>query len=275
MINYFRDSLRRKVARRVTREYDFTVKTFLLEKDGIVELAIWNNPVAPDVWINQDMVDFFRKFIREGDFVIDIGANTGDTTVPMGIAAGVSGLTIGFDPNPLVFKILEANASLNVDKTRIIPCQFAITSEEDEFFFISSEASFGNGAISQTVDKKHGRYIYPEKVKGVNLHEFLGQNYEKWLPALSFIKIDAEGYDKEIIKSISLLIEKYKPVLVAECFGNSPDTDKLELFDVIAKHGYRLNYFSGFNTNALTRELKEREDILEYKHTFNLYALPV
>ena len=53
------------------------------------------------------MVDFYKKCIKKGDFVIDIGANVGDTTVPMAIAAGAEGLTLGFDPNPYVYKILE------------------------------------------------------------------------------------------------------------------------------------------------------------------------
>ncbi|RRB02774.1 hypothetical protein [Larkinella rosea] len=48
----------------------------------------------------------------------------GDTT--MAFAVGKTGLVLAFDPNPLVFKILEKNASLNKDQTNIEPHRMAI-----------------------------------------------------------------------------------------------------------------------------------------------------
>ncbi len=275
MINYFKQSIRRKIARRYTREYPATINDYTLDKDGDVQFANWDNPLVPEIRIDQGTIDFFRQFIKEGDLVIDIGTNIGDTTVPMGIAAGASGMTLGFDPNPCVFKILEINALLNKDKSNIIPYRYAVTVEDEEFYFISSEASFANGGISQNRDSKHGRFIYPEKVKGVNLMDFLNLNHESWLPKLSFIKVDAEGYDKEILKSLSKLIEKYKPVLVAESFGDNSDSEKLELYDIIQKHGYKLFYFSDFDINAKTLELKSRDDIVRWKETINVYSVPL
>ena len=119
MINYFKASFKRKKARRVTKEYPHSIISFDLEQDGKIEFANWENPLVTAIHITQSDVDFFRRFIKRGDFVIDIGANIGDTTVPMAIAAGKEGTTLGFDPNPYVYKILEANAALNPDKTNI------------------------------------------------------------------------------------------------------------------------------------------------------------
>ncbi len=266
--------MRRKIARHFTREYDLTIRKLMMEKDGSIEFAEWNNPLAPEVDIRQETVDFFRKFIKEGDLVIDIGTNIGDTTVPMGIAAGAAGMTLGFDPNPVVFKIVVKNSSLNKDKTNIVPYRYAVTAEEEEFYFVSSEASFANGGISKTRKSRHGRFIYPEKVKGVNLMDFLIDKYDSWLSKLSFIKIDTEGYDKEIIKSISKLVDKYKPVLVAESFGKSSNEEKLELYDLIKEHGYKIYYFSDFDSNAEIFELKEREDIIKWEKTINIYSIP-
>jgi FkbM family methyltransferase len=274
MINYFKESFRRKQARRIFDEYPSRIDEYELEKDGTVQFANWDNPLVKKVEIDQATVDFYRKYISPGDMVIDIGANTGDTTVPMALAAGSSGLTIGFDPNPVVFKILKINSGLNPEKTNIIPHCLAVTVEDDEFFFISSEASFSNGGVSKTTKSPLGRFIYREKVRGVNLETFLEANYKAWLPKLSFIKVDAEGYDREIIRSISSLIEKYRPVLVTESLGASPDGDKLGLFDVIHRHGYRINWFSDFNINSEMIELNDRRDILNWKNTVNLVSLP-
>jgi FkbM family methyltransferase len=275
MINYIKLSLKRKRARRVTQEYPHTISRFELEREGLVEFANWDNPLLTPVEITQPEIDFYRKFIKKGDVVIDIGANIGDTTVPMAIAAGKEGVTFGFDPNPFVFKILEVNATLNRDKAHIIPVLNAITVQEEEFYYISSEASFANGGISPTRESIHGKYIYPEKIKGVNLLEFFNRNHQKLLDRLTFIKVDTEGYDKEILKSISDLISRYKPVLVAESFGKSTDEAKKELFEVIHSYGYRLFYFADFREGTPTEEIKTAEDMIRWKDTINLYAIPV
>ena len=274
MFKSFRESLRRKRARRITQEYPPQIDTYDLKDEGKIEFANWSNPLIAPIPLSQNMVDFFKKFIKPGDLAIDIGANIGDTTVPMALAAGGSGITLGFDPNPYVFKILQANAALNKGRQNIVPLLYAITEKEEEFYYISSEASFGNGGISPTKESIHGKFVYPEKIKGVNLLEFLEKNYSDRVQRLSFIKIDTEGYDKEIIKSISSLLTKYKPAIVAESFGEASRDAKIELYDVIARLGYDIFYFDDFKADAKVIKLDKREDITKWKDTVNIYATP-
>ena len=92
---------------------------------------------------------------------------------------------------------------------------------------------------------------------------------------MSFIKIDTEGYDKEIIKSLYDLIEKYKPVIVAESFKYNTDDQKIELYDVISQHGYDIFYFEDFNINAEIIKLEKSKDITNWKKTINIYAVPI
>ncbi len=222
MFAYWKESLSRRRARRITQEYPARIEKFPIENIGDVEFANWTNPLVAhlkQLTVSASIIGFFKQFIKEGDLAIDIGANIGDTTVPMGLCTGVTGLTIGFEPSPYAFKILQKNATLNLDKSKIIGFPYAISDVDDEFFYISSEASFSNGGISKTKESKHGKFVYPGKIKGVNLKNFLEENYSQWLNKLTFIKVDTEGYDKEILKSIADLISKYKPVIVAECFG--------------------------------------------------------
>lgn len=274
MFNYFKESFRRKRARRVTQDYPAKIGSYDLQDEGRIEFANWANPLVAQISISQNMVNFFKKFIKKGDLVIDIGANIGETTVPMALAAGASGVALGFDPNPYVFKILTVNAGLNKDKQNIVPLLYAITEKEEEFFYISSNASFANGGISPTKESIHGKFVYPEKIKGVNLLEFLEKNYADKVKSLSFIKIDTEGYDKEIIKSISPLLTKYKPAIVAESFGDSSNDAKMELYDVIAKLGYDIFYFDDFQGDAQVIKLERREDMTKWRKSMNIYATP-
>lgn len=274
LTNYFKESFRRKKARRVTQEYPFKLDSFQLKDEGNIEFANWDNPLVEQKIVSQEMVDFYKKFIKKGDLVIDIGANIGDTTVPMALAAGGAGITLGFDPNPYVYKILQKNASLNGGKQNIVPLLNAISVSDDEFFYISSEASFANGAISTTKESVHGKFVYPDKIKGINLLNFLEKKYAEKLSNFSFIKIDTEGYDKEILKSIADLIEKYKPVIVAESFGNSSREAKIELYEVIKKHGYDIFYFADFDINSEVIKIENKFDITNWEKTINVYAVP-
>lgn len=271
---YFKESFRRKKARRFTKEYPARIDSFKLKDEGKIDFANWENPLVISKQITQDMVDFFKKFIKKGDLVIDIGANIGDTTVPMALAAGNTGIALGFDPNPYVYKILEINSSLNKEKQHIIPLPYAITVDDQEFYYVSSEASFANGAISSTKESMHGKFIFPDKIKGVNLQSLLEKNYNNKLDSFSFIKIDTEGYDKEIIKSLSGLIQKYKPVIVAESFGKSSPKAKEELYDVIEKHGYEIFYFEDFDVKANIIKIEKSQEMNRWKNTINIYAIP-
>jgi len=274
-LSYLKESLRRRKARRFTQEYPAIINSFDLKDEGKVDFANWDNPLISPLLITQEMIDFFKKFIKKGDLVIDIGANIGDTTVLMALAAGSSGITLGFEPNPFVYKILEKNASLNKEKQNIVPLPYAITIKEEEFYYISSEASFANGGISPTKNSIHGKFIFPDKIKGINLQVLLEQEYKDKLKNLSFIKIDTEGYDKEIIKSISDLIDKYKPAIVAESFKYSTPEEKVELYNVINQHEYEIFYFEDFNINARIIKLEKSKDITNWEKTINIYAVPI
>lgn len=275
MFDAIRKSIARKIARRYTKEYSSYIKTFDLGKYGKIKFANWSNPLVSQVDIDLSMVEFFNQFIKEGDLAIDIGAHIGDTTVPMALCTGKSGLTIGFDPNSYVFKILQENAFLNSDKYNIAPHQNAISTKKEEFYFVSSEASFANGGISPTIESSHGKFVQPEKITGINLKDFLENKYESWVNKLTFIKIDTEGYDKEIIKSINDLIIKQKPVIIAESFGKASNEAKMELFEVIQANGYEIFYFEDFKIDTEVKQLMTNTDLLQFKKTINIYATPI
>lgn len=273
IINYFKESFRRKKARRYFSEYPTYKDVFNLEKEGVVEFYNWDNPLVPPTILTQTEVDFFKKFIQPGSLAIDIGTNVGDTTVPIALAAGVNGLVVGFDPNPHVFKIAEQNATLNKSKTNIKVHPYAITEEAGEFYYASSEASFGNGGISADDPGKHGKFRLQQKIQGVNLEKFLTEHYSEWVDKISFIKIDTEGHDKEIIRSISPFLEKYKPVVIAECFTFPDPEDRRDLYRSITNLGYDVFYFSEFEADAEIRPIRSANEMADIKGLYNFYAI--
>ena len=274
MLRYIIESLRRKKARRQFQEYPHQITRFDLPTEGVIEFANWLNPLVAPKEIHQEEVDFFKKFIPAGSLVIDIGANIGHLSVAAAVANGKAGLNLAFDPNPIVFRILQVNAGLNADKTNIHPHNVAITDQEEEFFYRSSEASFNNGGITKDNSDFHGRFVLPTKVRGIVLEKFLEEKYPAWMDKMALIKIDTEGYDREIIKSIRNLLTRYQPTVISECFGKSTPEQRREHFEVLADLGYTLYHIDGFRADTPLTRIDTPADMNRWKH-FDFFAVPM
>ncbi len=273
MINYIKRKITKFKAQTFFKEYAGELKTFDLPEYGKVQYFQWTNPLEKQKVITQEKVDFFKQFIKAGSFAIDIGAHTGDTTLPMGLAAGAAGKVIALDPNPYIFKLLVKNCSLNQGKINIEPLNYAATVKDGDFFYYSSEASFNNGAISHKPSAKNGRFQIKQKVKGINLPNYLEKNLSEWLPKLALIKVDTEGYDKDVLNSLHAIIGKYKPTVIMECFYKLNGNQRKELFDSVAIHGYELYHFDDFLSGTEVIRINTQEEMMKWKH-FDIYCIP-
>jgi FkbM family methyltransferase len=269
------DFIKRKLAKRKLmsqgQKFDYLVKSFNLEGVGEIDYAEWQNPFAYSMIVSKNKLDFFKQFINPGDVAIDIGGNVGDTALPMMLAAGPEGLVFALEPNPHLFKVLKANSDLNLDKGKMIPLPFAATEEDGDFFYNSSEATFNNGGISKEATAKHGKYQLENKIQGVNLDRYLRNSYGTELSKLSCIKVDTEGYDKQILLSLKSVIEEFKPTVMFEVFKRLTKIEREELFDLFDQHGYVVYYFEDFDITKSTQKLA-RNDMSNWRH-FEAYAV--
>lgn len=271
------DSIKKKIeklkSKKSLHDYGFQVKSFDLQQEGKVEYARWLHPYEKPKSITQGMVNFFRQYSRQGSLALDIGAHTGDTTVPIALAIGKKGTVLALEPNPHVFKILQKNSELNKNKTNIIPLCFAATDHDGEFEFNYSDASYCNGGFFQSLkNQKHG-HKYILKVKGKNLESYLKSKYGNLLSGLSLIKIDAEGYDKEIIKSLKPLLVTYKPNIISECNKNLTAEERAELYDILDGMNYSIKKLEGFSDEIKPSRINNSSEMMKWQH-FDLVAIP-
>ncbi|HEY1166890.1 MAG TPA: FkbM family methyltransferase [Chitinophaga sp.] len=270
-----KQSFARKKARRVFQQYDIRVDKFSLPNGEEIAFANWLNPLVKPKEITQHEMDFFRQYIPEGSLAIDIGANVGDLTVSMAVAAGPEGLVLALDPNPHVFRVLEANAALNRGKANIVPLQLAATEEETLFYFASSDASMGNGGlITDLDDNRHGKYKLKDPIRGVNLGKYLQEHYKDRLPKLSLIKVDVEGLDYYVLRSLEPVLEKYHPVIITEVFHDISVQMREDTFHLLKKYDYKLQDVGDFHTEAplSARPVNTKEDMPKMGRTSNLIA---
>lgn len=224
--------------RTAPRRYGHEVVAFELAHDGRVELARWRHPSETPKEITQEAIDHLRTFLRPGDAAIDIGAHTGDTTVPIALAVGAQGCVLALEPNPYVFPVLERNAALNAGKAMIVPLNFAATPTTGPIQFEYSDAGFCNGGRHEGVSRWRHGHAFRLTVRGENLQHYVRTRRPEVAGRLRFIKVDAEGYDLAVLESISELIEQERPFIRAEVHKLVDERGRRRLFGFFASRRY-------------------------------------
>ncbi|CAF1498082.1 unnamed protein product [Adineta steineri] len=168
------------------------------------------------------------RWIRPGSIAIDIGTHSGDTTVPFAVSAA---MTIGFEPNPAVYKMVQANRDANPELSIKIH-QYGVASR-------AYKDTWSYGCNGGADDK--GLTELNFHVELVVLSDFLEKNYSDDVIAnISFIKIDTEGYDMYILDTLEPIFKKTKerPIIFIEWFVSFKKDKNLELLSHIEKINY-------------------------------------
>ena len=252
------------------REYAYEITTFRLPTEGDVRLARWLHPGETAKVVTQESVDALRTFLGEGDVAVDIGAHTGDSTLPIALAVGSRGMVFALEPNPYVFKVLSATATLNPSKARIVPLMFAAMPEDGEFEFEYSDSGYCNGGFHAGISRwTHGHFA-KLRVIGKNLAAYLRTRAPDELARIRYIKIDTEGFDRAVVRSLAELLTAVRPYIKTEIYKHLSNDERTGYFDDLRRLGYRVFKCEG---DVYRGEQLGRDDLSRWKH-FDIFAVP-
>jgi FkbM family methyltransferase len=158
-------------------------------------------------------IDMLKNFIKDGDTVIDVGANIGTHTVAFSRIVGKHGKVFSFEAQPRLEAILAANIKLN-ELGNVFWDQKAVGSECSKLALPplppdGDEANFGNFGIYSHVEKSDGR---PDIVELTTIDSFAADG-EAFGISPTVIKIDVEGMEADVIRGAIGTIERCKPVI--------------------------------------------------------------
>lgn len=188
-------------------------------------------------------IDFLRKFIKPGDTVIDVGANIGTHAVAFSRMVGKGGKVFAFEPQPRIFKILEANIQLNKlgnvffsDKAIssyeiIVPLHIEELPPDDVKFNFGAKSLF-----SDDLARMNGPAI---EITAIDAFA------SDLSPSL--IKIDVEGMEADVIQGAIETIARCKPILYVENNGD----DSTYIARALDQIGYRAYWSIGPYFNPL------------------------
>ena len=252
------------------REYPTEISEITLAA-GTIRFARWLHPGERHKTVTQEDIGALHGFLHEGDVAIDIGAHTGDSTLPMALAAGPTGTVFALEPNPYVFKVLELNATLNPSITHIVPLMFAAMPEDGEFEFEYSDEGYCNGGFHQSISAwRHGHFS-KLRVQGRNLLAYLRSTAPETLTRVRFIKIDTEGFDRAVARTLVELLRTSRPFLKTEIYKHMPADERAGYFNDLRALGYRL--FKCGDVEYRGEEIRDAADLSKWRH-FDVFAVP-
>lgn len=222
-------------------------------KDWEIQYHRWLHPWQGSWEITslftEEILTNLSKIITPNSTVIDIGAQTGNMSVVYSLFADK---VFSFEPNPATFEVLEKNSQLNL---KIQPFNYAVSDEEGVLEFHYSDFGFCNGGFATRTDFGIGvtGHKVPIDVYAVNLEKFLE---DKEIGKVSLIKIDAEGHDKDILKTLTNIINQHKPILITEIYNGLKPNEIKDLLDTIHSLGYKA-YDEEINKGSIENPGKE------------------
>lgn len=212
-------------------------KLFLDKEDSLM-LSIKNN----DHELTE--IKFLKQIIKNGDTVLDLGANIGVYTLIFAKLVGKSGHVFAFEPDPTNFEILSKNVKENKHEN-VTLVQKAVSEKNDKIKLFVSKRNHASHRIFDSEEKRNSI-----EVDVITLDTYFKKNKNP----INFIKMDVEGVEGATLLGASNIIKNSKDlVIMMEYFpkwirkyGMNPE----EILDSLIEKKFKL-----FNINQKERKI--------------------
>ena len=212
-------------------------------------------------WCSSE-IDLLTRFVRDGDVVLDVGANIGSHTIPLAKAVGAKGAVIAFEPQRVAHALLSANAAQN--GLFHVECARAAVGRSPGKVRIpaldpSKPVNVGAAEVITDATSTVG-----DEVPCVTIDDLE-------LASCRLVKIDTEGFEADVLAGARATIERHRPILFVE---NDTTTRSAECLRAVRALGYRA-YWHLARYYRPDNYFGNAEDVFSaYQPQANLVCLP-
>lgn len=166
-------------------------------------------------------VELFRRLLPGDGVAIEVGSNIGAHTVPISRFCA-KGRVFCYEPQRVIFQILCANLALN-NVTNVV-AQPSAVGDNNAWIEIEGgdyDRPWNYGAFS-LVSGFSSEASFPDTTRKepVRLLRLDDDPHLQKISRLDLLKIDAEGFESDVLNGASGLIENFQPAIFAE--ANTP-----------------------------------------------------
>lgn len=153
--------------------------------------ATWSNPEL--LWDEQK---FFARYLRQGDVVIDAGANVGDTAMFAAKRVGPTGSVHAIEAHPRTFAFLREHVAMN-GLSNVALYNVALGASSGEICVSDLRTDDGNHVAADGISVAQGR-----------LDDLLCH-----VGKVNLLKVDVEGYEKFVFQGAARILAASDAVL--------------------------------------------------------------
>jgi len=182
--------------------------------------------------------ELFKKSIKPGMVVVDIGANIGYYSLIAARLVGISGKVYAFEPETNNYNILISNIKINNFTNIIIPIQKAVLDKCGKTNLFIDKYNLGLHSISKNnITTKSSGFIEAETT---TIDSFLRNMQSK---RVDLIKIDVEGSEGFIIRGAEETLKHNNPKIIMEFSPRTLKNAGSEAIDLLLdlkRHNFKI-----------------------------------
>lgn len=216
--------------------------------DEVLERRKWKNKIY-DKLLTNSILRLLPDYITKNTLTIDVGGNSGYQTYFHAKYNNV----VTYEPVPGLFKVLKANLK-GLDNVTLI--NKAVSDSNKTITLHVDLNRLSMTSQIPLVDSK------PIEVQGVALDEEGHEN-------VGFIKIDVEGFELDVLKGATKLIERDRPTMMVEIYQpwcEKVGFDSREIFKFFVDRNYSIAYYDCEKIQMVDCDIDQAVQAVHSKH---------
>lgn len=213
--------------------------------------------------------EVFRRVVKNGMTVVDVGANIGYYTIIAACLVGQEGTVFSFEPHPGNYEKLRENVEVNGYTNCYLVNKTISDKREMTKFYLHSDS--GRSSLLHTEDERNWL-----EVETIALDEFF--EAEKVIPDI--IKMDIEGAEPLALNGMKIFIEECEGLILFIEYAYNQEY----IFRFLDERGFELYFIrvngeltplekggrknSNLESNIFAVKGRMRESMLEYMKTW-------
>lgn len=207
-------------------------KMYLYPRQGGINYDLFlykkREPLCTDFLIHSSV-------LKEGDVVLDIGANIGYYVLIESRLVGKKGRVYAVEPVTSTFELMKKNLQLN-NPTNVYPYNFAFGEKDGESeIYVCNESNL----CAMNKNAVGGKIVRVQKVPLVTVDTFF-----KDKPSPKLIRMDVEGYEYQIFKGMTNTLRGNTKIFMELHYGPPfISLEKMdEFFSLLEENNYRVRF---------------------------------
>jgi FkbM family methyltransferase len=187
---------------------------------------------------------FMRRFLKQGNVALDVGANIGYISLLFSQCVGEHGTVLSLEPEQANFRALSEHIRMN-NASNIVALQEAASTQAGTMKLYLFDDNYGAHSLVTGGGGQHFTEVATDTLDNIVQRHGLS--------TIHLIKIDIEGAELEALQGMSQILKTHRPVLILEMNEEAQqqrNSSTQVLKDILHEHGY--TPFSLTNKGFLT-----------------------